>query len=160
MPPNKHPAIQAQPVTAKKPRISLAVKATKATKEPVAESISWYDYYPCWRITHLEMCPPYGWHQIDPVTLAHIQNKLRCFESMTLSQIFLHAKKQNHGVKLYKLSPEARKRLGELGHDATIEELYTLRLAGRQRIWGIRECNTFQLLWWDPNHQVCPSLKD
>jgi hypothetical protein len=106
------------------------------------------------------MCPPYGWHEIDPAMLAYIQNKLRAFESMTLSQIFLKAKKQNHGVEVYKLSLEARKRLSELGHDATVEELYTLRLTARQRIWGIRECNTFQLLWWDPNHDVCPSLKD
>ena len=126
----------------------------------MAVPISWLDYYPCWRITHLEMCPPYGWHEIDPATLVYIQSKLRSFESMTLSQIFIRAKKQNHGVMVYKLCPQAQKRLRALGHDATIEELYTLRLAARQRIWGIRECNTFQLLWWDHNHDVCPSLPD
>ena len=92
----------------------------KATKEPVAVPISWLDYYPCWRITHLEMCPPYGWHEIDPATLVYIQSKLRSFESMTLSQIFIRAKKQNHGVMVYKLCPQAQKRLRALGHDATI----------------------------------------
>lgn len=77
---------------------------------------------------------------------------------MSLDEIFLKAKKRNHGVQLYKLCGEAQRRLRELGYDAQIEELYTLRLAGRERIWGIRECNVFSLLWWDPNHQVCPTL--
>ncbi len=30
---------------------------------------------------------------------------------------------------------------------------------GKQRIWGIKDRNILKVLWWDPDHEVCPSLK-
>jgi hypothetical protein len=107
----------------------------------------------------MEMLDPYGWHKLDEPTIKSIYEKLKHFESMSLGAIFIEGKSRNHGVKLDKLSPEAQKRLRQLGYDATIEELYSLRLSGPERIWGIRECNVYSILWWDPHHQVCPSLR-
>ena len=39
------------------------------------------------------------------------------------------------------------------------EELYSLRLSGRSRVWGLKEAGIFWILWWDPNHEICPSYK-
>jgi len=124
----------------------------------LAASTNWLAFFPSWRIIALEMAGPYGWDTIDQNTLTYIQGKLRGFETMTLSEIFVRDKKRNHGVELDQLCREAQQRLQQLGYD-DLDELYTLRLSGPERIWGIRECNVFSLLWWDPKHKVCPSLK-
>jgi len=43
----------------------------------------------------------------------------------------------------------------ELG--MTDDALYSLRLSGKLRLWGVRDRSVLQLLWYDPEHQVCPS---
>jgi hypothetical protein len=74
---------------------------------------------------------------------------------MTLGEIL---GRNNHRVSVEILCKEARDRLSELKLD-DVDELLSLRLTGAQRIWGILEHNVVSLLWWDPNHQVCPSPK-
>ena len=39
------------------------------------------------------------------------------------------------------------------------ETLISLRLKGRQRVWGIRILSVLNLLWWDPEHEVFHSEK-
>lgn len=55
------------------------------------------------------------------------------------------------------LDKEAAKRLTELNLDS-YDVLYSLTVTGRQRVWGImiEETGTFQLLWYDPRHEVYP----
>lgn len=103
------------------------------------------------------MCDPFGWHEIDEPTLHDIRKKLANFESMTMNEIFVIAKDRNHAVSIDKLCGPAQQRLKDLKLD-DIEQLYSLRLSGAERVWSIRELNALILLWWDPNHQVCPSL--
>ena len=64
----------------------------------------------------------------------------------------------DHRVPMANLSPEAQKRLMDLQLD-DYEVLYSFRLTGKWRIWGIAQDSIFQVLWWDPRHQVCPSKK-
>ncbi len=58
-------------------------------------------------------------------------------------------------MEIAKLSAEARQRLVELRQD-DVDELFSLRMTGRRRVWGFREANVLRFLWWDPDHQVCP----
>jgi hypothetical protein len=113
---------------------------------------------PAWRIGALEMVDPFGWHVLNEVTLHEIREKLRNFESMTLSEL-VGPKKSSHMVDVDQLCKDARDRLAEL-HLDDIEQLLSLRLTGRKRVWGILEHNVVILLWWDPNHLVCPGIKD
>lgn len=53
---------------------------------------------------------------------------------------------------------EAQTRLEELKLDDE-EELFRFRLDGTARVWGIREGRVFKILWWDPEHEICPSNK-
>ena len=62
----------------------------------------------------------------------------------------------NHEVPVANIITNAQKRLAGLNLDDT-ETLVSLRLTGRQRIWGIRVANILRVLWWDPEHQVYPS---
>ena len=59
--------------------------------------------------------------------------------------------------KVAKIVPEMQKRLCDLEKE-DLDELYSLRLSGKKRIWGIKESNLLWFLWWDPEHEICPSL--
>jgi hypothetical protein len=103
------------------------------------------------------MLHPFGWQDLDAVTLNEIRTKLAQFESMTWNEILVDSKKQNHSVEVWKLSKEAQERLNATGlGDA--EEVVSLRLSGRERVWGLRQGAVMLILWWDPEHAVCPSL--
>ena len=65
---------------------------------------------------------------------------------------------RHHEIPKNKLHPEALKRLTEIKQD-DIDMLVSLHLSGTQIIWGIRKHNILRILWWDPDHKVCPSLK-
>lgn len=111
-----------------------------------------------WSISNLDMAGEFGWHTVDLKTFLYIQNKLSNFETMTWREIFIGAKKQNHSCSKDGFSLAAKKRLKELELD-DYEELHSLRLEGKKRVWGIFEDGYFRILWWDPDHQVYPSKK-
>ncbi len=64
----------------------------------------------------------------------------------------------SHLVDVDNLASDAKKRLREIGQD-DLDQLYSLRISGKKRIWGIREGYLLWFLWWDPFHSVCPSTK-
>jgi hypothetical protein len=51
------------------------------------------------------------------------------------------------------LVEKSGERLTEIRHD-DLEELWSLRVSGKERIWAIRERSVFRVLWWDPEHHV------
>lgn len=65
---------------------------------------------------------------------------------------------QSHPIPVEHLDREAARRLTEL-HLDSYDVLYSLTITGKQRVWGImiEETGTFQLLWYDPRHEVCPA---
>lgn len=87
--------------------------------------------------------------------LEEILPKLQAFETMTWGQIL---GRNNHQVPVYRLSKDAQKRLQTCKLD-DVDTLVSLRLAGLTRVWGIRRQRTLRVLWWDPEHKVCPSKK-
>ncbi|MFM2315355.1 MAG: hypothetical protein RLZZ04_4633 [Cyanobacteriota bacterium] len=113
---------------------------------------------PAWRISKIQFVDPFGWHNLDFKQIDYIRTKLSDFETMTWNQIFVEAKKQNHSVYIDQLSTEARNRLDTLDIN-DIDQLWSLKLSGRQRVWGILDQGVFDLLWWDPQHLVCRSNK-
>lgn len=111
---------------------------------------------PAWRLNLLEMCDPFGWHVLDEQKVREIRQKLANFESMTMREIFVVNRSNNHPVKFADLCAGARERLWKLNLEDT-EEIHSLRLSGAERVWGIRELNVLNLLWWDPDHLICPA---
>jgi hypothetical protein len=131
----------------------------RPTKHPkIAEDPNEFlQRHPAWRVSQMEFCDPFGWHSLDAETISFVHNKLAQFESMTWNEIIVQAKKQNHMIETHKLCKEARERLEELGLDDAAE-LLSLRLSGRERVWGMLRQGILVVLWWDPEHQVCPSM--
>ncbi len=103
------------------------------------------------------MCDPFGWHNIDGALLLFIWEKSASFESMVWSEILIVGKKFNHHVSTNDLCKEAKNRLEDL-HLDDLEELLSLRLQGSGRVWGYVVNGIVTLLWWDPEHKVCPYL--
>lgn len=89
--------------------------------------------------------------------------KLKEFEKLTWDEIEQQqygkeGKKKNHPIAKISLTKEAQKRLKELKQD-DVDEVYSLRLEGDMRIFGIREDNCLKILWVDTEHEVCESHK-
>lgn len=127
-------------------------------KKPQSPQIARYDHeYPAWRVSLLEMCDPFGWHEVEQPKRDDIHKKLKNFESMTWHKIFVRDKHRNHRIPVGDLCKEARNRLQEIKQD-DVDELVSLRLSSVERIWGIFDRGALKLLWWDPSHAVCPSL--
>jgi hypothetical protein len=114
-----------------------------------------YRLNPAWRVKRLEMVDPFGWHNMTSEQIHEIRVKLSNFETMTWGEII---GPQNHPIGVGDICKEARDRLSAMMLD-DVDELFSLRLMGTQRIWGILEHNVLTVLWWDPNHQICPSPK-
>jgi hypothetical protein len=108
-----------------------------------------------WRFAIADPDGPWAWANCQPDDLVDILAKLGAREQSKWAQ--LH-RKHNHSVTIDQLSPAAQRRLREINQDDAAE-LYTMRLTGERRVWGILHGSCMYLLWWDPRHEVCPSPK-
>lgn len=101
----------------------------------------------------LDMDGPFSWNYFKTQELPDFLAKL--FELQRCSWQELKDK-GSHLVAIEKLESLAQKRLRELKKD-DLDNLYSLRLTGKKRVWGIKNNNILRILWWDPEHQVCLS---
>ncbi len=93
-----------------------------------------------------------------------ILDKLKSFECSKWNELETQSfgskgKSKHHSVDISNIIKEAQKRLIEL-HLDDIDQLFSLRLDGKSRIWGIRESGYLKILWFDPDHEICPSIRD
>ncbi|MEM8574199.1 MAG: hypothetical protein AAGF48_06150 [Pseudomonadota bacterium] len=140
----------------KKPRAAFSPKLEKVPRATDFNSkISATNF--CWRVEEIDWEGPWGWRNATvDVLLQKIIPKLHNFESMTWGA--LDGPSGSHSVNIEGLCDEAQKRLLKLRKDEQ-GALYSLRITGKMRVWGIRDRAIFRVLWFDPRHEVCPSLK-
>lgn len=55
-------------------------------------------------------------------------------------------------------NPETLRRLQVIEMD-DIDILSRFEITGLRRLYGIRQGNEFSIMWWDPKHEVWPSVK-
>lgn len=84
----------------------------------------------------------------------NVATSIKNYESMKWQDIF----SRDHRVKLSALITAAQRRLVEIRLD-DLDELWRLRIDARKRLWGVRVRDIFYILWWDPEHAVCPVVK-
>lgn len=109
-----------------------------------------------WQFQALDPHGPWGW-TIDAATILElILPRIQAFESMTWTEI--EGKTGSHYIDVESIISSAQKRLSEIGQD-DVDSLFSLRLQGKPRIWGIRDRHILKVLWWDPEHAICPSEK-
>jgi hypothetical protein len=135
-------------------------EAPPVGKHPVVASdpSSHHRQFPAWRVSILQVANSFGWHNATASELLMVRDRLAAFETMTWFEILIKAKHQNHHVNVTELCKDARDRLVALKQD-DVDQLLSLRLTGAGRIWGMLEGPVMKILWWDPHHAICPSLK-
>lgn len=137
----------------KKPRHkktpSLKKKATSQEMVPVSKKqVKW-----CFELFDKNIT----WHEDDYTeeTFRTVAKNMKKYSSMTWGAIE-NNRHRNHSVKAHKIIPQAQKRLVELMLD-DYDDIWRFRFDGLKRIWGIRDKHIFRVLWWDPQHKICPS---
>jgi hypothetical protein len=103
-----------------------------------------------WRLARLDLDGEWGWRKLDVAHLERVLQQLKNFEGMSVGELFNRS--GNKRIPATKICKNARDRLGEIQAD-DLDELWELRLTGKNRVWG----HVYHVLWWDPDHTVCPS---
>jgi hypothetical protein len=67
---------------------------------------------------------------------------------MTWSEI-LYRSGGNHLIEVWRLCPGARQRLDAIG-ETDIDAVMSLRLSGKERVFGIMDGHIMKVLSWDP----------
>jgi len=112
---------------------------------------------PVWRIRGIDLeenCQ-WSWYHSSRDSLTELVDHLSSFETMTWQQI---EQAGSHNVSIDLLCKAAQDRLVERQQD-DIDEIFSLRIGAQKRVWGIRDNEVLRILWWDPEHEVCPSPK-
>lgn len=66
----------------------------------------------------------------------------------------------SHFIPIEDLGTDVQKRLIELKLE-DVDRLFSLRLTGEKRLWGIVNDNgVFSILWYDPHHKIYPVKRD
>ncbi len=140
-------------MTRKARRSYTSKKEKQPNRVPVDKKL---DNNLTWGISLMSLEGPFNWSDIKRDKYLEILKKLSGFEARTLNCILGG---NSHGISIDKISKIARKELINRKLDDN-DRLISLRVSGKERIWGIRYGkNHFKVLWWDPEHEVCPSSK-
>ena len=135
-----------------------AVEKTLGKKTPViAEEVTLYDERKlAWRLGKIQLADPYGWHVLGATEMAEMKDKLGYLESSTWKDVFVRDARNNHMIEAAKLKcPIARKWMVDHLPDQPL--LWTIRVSGSGRIWGIISEGAYQIVFWDPEHLIWPT---
>ena len=109
----------------------------------------------CWQFSLMDLSGPYSCSEIKQDEWLLILSKMRLWKTMTWNEI---EGRRDHSISIENLSSIAKKRLTDIQLD-DIDEVFSLHIDGKKRLFGIRDRNIFKVLWWDREHEVCPSPK-
>jgi hypothetical protein len=129
------------------------VQNNKPDRRTVQTEIEGDALSPTWSFANLDIGGPWCWSATDLPTVMHLLAELKQFETMNWVDIRATG---SHNIQTFKIIKKAQNRLKEL-HLDEYDELYSLRLSGKERVFGIRQKGVLRILWWDPVHEICPS---
>ena len=117
---------------------------------------SFFDKRPSWKFEYLDR---EEWSATKYII--EIIPKLTDYERMTWAEIDGTPRSskgsKHHFIDVEDIIKEARDRLLEL--HMHYNQLYSIALTGKRLLWGILEDGVFSIVWYDPEHKICPSLK-
>jgi hypothetical protein len=124
-------------------------------KTPRGAAPDYEGQFPLWAFRIVDLGGPWCWSALGGDALREVLQRMRELESMTWLAI---ADTGSHAIDVAGLCKRARDRLMEIQQD-DVDQVYSLRVTGRRRIFGIRDGGVLRILWWDPEHEVCPAPK-
>ena len=107
-----------------------------------------------WRFSACDRGGAWAWTALsDPIQYKNVMEKLQEFEKRNWDQI---TRSGTHPIAVSSIERRAQNRLREIYKD-DVDELMSFRLTGRKRVWCVRQLSVMKILWWDPNHEICPA---
>lgn len=143
---------------AKKTKVAKEAAAVSAEKRPKDGGSSFFREKPIWSFSHLDCrYSKWGFHHTDAL-FEEVITKLRDYERMSCSDIMSASGGRNHGTNSHfenvsELIPEAQKRWADL-HLEEYDQVFSLRLTGTRRLYGILLDGVFRVVWYDQNHEI------
>lgn len=124
---------------------------------------SYLSQHPSWNFSRVDQSGLWAFSESELKNSfwTNILPKLKDFEKMTWGDIVYRSNNNHHSISVSGLNKIARDRLNELKiYD---DEIFSLRLTGNHRIYGIRYNSVLSILWYDTNHGdndtcVCRSI--
>ena len=144
-----------RPLAKKIPKFAPENRPT-ATREPKFGVAVDGHTSPVWRLSQLDWDGPWCPSKCADAGVREILTRLAGFETMNWVEI---KSKGSHTVGAEGIVKAARQRLTERNLDEWADHLTSLRMGGKERLWGFLRAGVFHALWWDPEHQIYPSPK-
>jgi len=153
-----------------RPENVAAVRAEKAPSERVvrygADPGSIYHMSMAWNTDRADRKDSWSWgHEREwgyPAWNTIIHPKLKQFEQLLWREVESFntdtGHRMHHSMEVDSICSESQVRLGDLGFDH--DEIYRFRLGNKRRLWGFRFLNVFEILWYDPDHNIYPTDPD
>ncbi|MCK5799656.1 MAG: hypothetical protein KAI47_20840 [Deltaproteobacteria bacterium] len=144
---------------AKRPKLKVSPKGKKKPK--IAFSSDAKEGHPKWAFSLIDWDGPWsplGMGKDKPDNRGNVIRKI--IERLGNSEKTTWGDLKGSGSHLVgvdKLIRRAQLRLE--ASKIIVDELFSLRLSNKERIWGVLERDTLAILWWDSNHEICPSTK-
>ena len=140
--------------------------STKTTKNIVCtQTTSSNHLHPVWRFDMLDRTGEFAFDYTSP-NFRHqeVLCKLIEYGNMTWGEIKLqtHDKKnkaKHHYLDVTKLSFAAMQRIKAKHLEEETDALFSLALQNKLRIIGVLRHDVFHMVWYDTEHQFCPSTK-
>lgn len=135
-------------------------ESVNGKKIPVAieDPNSYYSKTPVWSFKNLDNgYKKWGFVHVEDLN-ATVISKLKDYEGMTWGDIMKASGGRSHGnnnhfENVSDLIPEAQQRWCELKLDE-YDKVFSLRLTGEQRLYGILENGVLKIIWFDQMHEI------
>lgn len=134
---------------------ALAHLHPQESKTPKIQIASIDSCFPDFRACQMDLGGPWGWHDMQPKEIQEVLAKIFTLQKLSWQEL---RAQHSHLVDVKNIISKAQNRLREIEKD-DIDQLFSLRINAKNRLWGIKEGNIFWLLWWDAQHEICPSPK-
>lgn len=150
---------------AKSKKVVKLKEVVSNSKQPkiAVDPQSFLGKHPVWSFNSLDNgYGKWGFVHTDDL-FGKVISKLKDYEGMTWSQILSASGGRSHGTNNHyedvsELIPEAQRRWKAI-HLEEYDRVFSLRLAGVERLYGILEDGIFRIVWFDQTHEIYPTKK-
>ena len=137
----------------KRKRPKLA-QSPQPAKRPKAAGPTIHGGPLAWRFSECDRGGAWAWTKLsDPSRYKNVMEKLQEFEKKNWDEI---TRSGSHPIAVSRIEKQAQNRLRKI-HKDDVDELMSFRLTGTRRDWCVRQLSVMKVLWWDPNHEICPA---
>ena len=142
----------------RKPNMKLQGKRSFEKENPD----SYFQKNPVWSFKWIDKDHPRWSLKVQNNLYENVILKLKDYEGLTWAEINKASGGRTYGTNSHyedveDLCKDARDRINELM--IFEDRVFSLRLDGETRLYGIIENGVFYVIWYDPNHEIYPVKK-